>query len=86
MLDKPIAFCIRDFDDYNKNRGFIVENPIDYLKGNKIKSLDDMCNFINEITHDVDKFKEERREFNEKVNKYRDGNNSKRLLEKIGIN
>ncbi|HEW2716289.1 TPA: CDP-glycerol glycerophosphotransferase family protein, partial [Streptococcus pneumoniae] len=48
--------------------------------------LDDMCNFINEITHNVDKFKEERRGFNEKVNKYRDGNNSKRLLEKIGIN
>ena len=86
LLDKPIAFCIRDFDDYNKNRGFMVEKPMDYLKGNKIKSLDDMCNFINEITHNVDKFKEERREFNEKVNKYRDGNNSKRLLEKIGIN
>lgn len=86
LLDKPIAFCIRDFDDYNKNRGFIVENPMSYLKGNKIKSLDDMYDFINEIANNEDKFKEERREFNEKVNKYRDGNNTRRLLEKIGIN
>lgn len=86
LLDKPLAFCIRDFDDYDKNRGFIVENPMSYLKGNKIKSLDDMYDFINEIANNEDKFKEERRKFNEKVNKYRDGNNTRRLLEKIGIN
>ena len=45
-----------------------------------------MYDFINEIANNEDKFKEERRKFNEKVNKYRDGNNTRRLLERIGIN
>lgn len=86
LLDKPIAFCIRDFDDYAKNRGFIVENPISYLKGDKIKTLDDMCAFINEISDGIDNFKAERREFNKQVNKYIDGDNTRRLLEIVGIN
>lgn len=85
MLDKPIAFCVRDFEEYKEKRGFIVENPLEYLKGKKIEGLSDMIAFIHDVANNKDSFRIERNEFNKKVNTYCDGNNSRRLLEKVGI-
>src|SRR5699024_7741099 len=46
LLNRQIGFIIDDIEDYNKKNGFVFENPLDYMPGNKIKNLDQIFNFI----------------------------------------
>lgn len=85
LLDRPIGFTLEDMDSYEDNRGFVFENPLDYMPGEKIEDEDDFKSFILNCLEGIDDYKKERAEVNEKVNHYKDGNNCKRLLEMIGL-
>ncbi len=84
-LDKPIAFTLDDVDMYEENRGFEFENIKDWFPGVKVFDFDGFCNFIEEISAGIDSSKEVRQELTKKMLKYRDGNNSKRILEALDI-
>lgn len=83
LLNRPIGFLIGDIDDYKKNRGFIVDKPEDYMPGMKIKSLDDLYLFLENIINNIDQYKEERKKILYFSNDYQINNNSEILLEKV---
>lgn len=41
LLDKPLGFVIPDIDEYKERRGFVFENPEDYMAGHLIRTKKD---------------------------------------------
>lgn len=86
LLNKPIAFTINDIDVYNNRRGFVFDNPMDFMPGFKIFNEENFYEFLQDVSKGFDKFEEDRRKINNLVNHYKDGNNCKRVLKIAGIN
>lgn len=61
ILNKPIAFCLDDFELYKKGRGFIFENPLQYMPGHHLYSLEDLKTFIHDVANNIDEYQEDRR-------------------------
>lgn len=85
ILNKPIGFTIDDLSQYNRNLGFLVENPLEYMPGSKINKLSDMVKFIQDVCLEVDIYKKERNEICNLFNKYRDNKSSDRVLQFLGL-
>lgn len=81
ILDRPICFVLDDFEEYRDTRGFVFDNPLDYMPGQKAYTKEDIMNFLNDVSSCKDQFTKERAEVNRKVNKYSDGRNCERILE-----
>lgn len=85
ILDKPIGFTIDDINEYGNTLGFLVEDPLNYMPGPKIKTLDDMINFLEQISIEADSYKEERARVCKIFNKYTDNKSSDRILEFLDL-
>lgn len=60
IADKPIAYTLDDFDMYSKARGFVFENPLDYMPGHHLYKMSDLENFIDDIIDENDLYKDAR--------------------------
>lgn len=80
LLNRQIGFIIDDIEDYNKKNGFVFENPLDYMPGNKIKNLDQIFNFIQDVLTENDNYREQRKILNIFVNEYQDNLNCERAF------
>lgn len=85
LLNRPIGFTIDDIKDYEKSRGFVVDDPLEIMPGEKIINFSDFIRFIEQIISNDDKYSKERHEINNLCNTYKDGNGSKHILEFCGI-
>ena len=85
ILNRPICFVLDDFEDYKKTRGFVFDNPMEYMPGQKAYCKEDVYQFIKDVSSGKDQYREQRMIVNKKVNEYSDGNNCKRIIEKSGI-
>lgn len=85
LLNRPIGFIVDDIDEYNGNRGFVVENPLDYMPGSHIRTMDELCDYILELADGKDYHDDNRERVSRLCNTYQDGNASKRLLELLGL-
>lgn len=83
LVDRPIGFLIEDINDYKKNRGFIVDNPEDYMPGMKIRNLKELYLFFDNFVINKDNYKKERNKISKLVNKYPVGDYRKQLLETV---
>ena len=83
MLDRPIGFTVDDIEEYKKNRGFVFENPYDYMPGYKISNYGDVLSFIEDVIEGNDRYAKERRELNKKINFYNDGKSCERVVAKV---
>ena len=80
LLDRPIGYTIDDMDDYKV--GFSVDNPLDYMPGKKIKEIHELVEFVDEVLHEEDVYREKRDVINRFVHgEFIDGENSRRLVE-----
>lgn len=61
LLDKPIAYAIPDIEEYKEARGFVFENPLDYMPGPHIKSFDGLMKFFEDFVAGRDEYAEMRR-------------------------
>lgn len=84
--DKPIAFTLDDEEEYKNSRGFIFENIREWLPGKEIFDFDDFFAYVQEIARGEDSMKEKRHQLADKMLKYRDNQNCKRILEALDIN
>lgn len=78
-LDRPIGFVLTDIAAYNKNRGFLFDNPLDYLPGMQIFTKYDFEKFCDDVSKGYDGFKAVREKLRSIYNDYSDDNNCKRL-------
>lgn len=60
LTDKPIAFALDDYQQYQDSRGFAFDNPLDCMPGHHLYQLDDLLTFIGDVTSGNDKYAEER--------------------------
>lgn len=80
LTDKPIAYVIPDFEEYKKRRGFVFDNPLDYMPGHIIYQKSDLWNFLIDLSNNIDIYKEKRKEIKDIIHYYQDGNSCERLL------
>lgn len=78
LLDRPIAYAVDDMEDYKV--GFSVENPFDYMPGEKLYTWEDLLRFLDHVKNGVDLFGEQRRAVRDYVHDYQDNKNSERFL------
>lgn len=81
LLNRPIGFAVEDMEKYKNKRGFIFDNPKEYMPGPEIRNLSDIEEFIENIVSGNDLYKEARESVNNKINYYKDGNCCKRVAE-----
>ena len=79
MLDRPIGFITEDFDEYKEKRGFIFDNPEDFMPGPRLESLDQIKNFLSSVDYGIDTYRDDRHEVNRMVNTYNDGRSAMRI-------
>src|SRR5699024_1422226 len=82
---KPIGFTIDDFHKYKDKRGFVVDDPLDIMPGEKITNVEELITFINNIKKGKDEFLDDRKAINNLANKYQDDKSTKRILEYLEI-
>lgn len=83
LLDRPIAYTVDDIEDYLM--GFSVENPFDFMPGEKLYTCDDMLQFIDNVLNGTDLYAEQRRKIRDYVHEYQDDKNCERFLQIMGI-
>ena len=81
LLDRPMAFVVPDIEEYDKMRGFVFENPEDYMGGHIIKSKDDFWQFLDDFAVGKDIYKEKRHRITDIIYKFKDANSCKRIVE-----
>ncbi len=79
LLNRPIAFFTNFFDQYN--RGYIMDNPKDYLCGEKINNYDNMLTFLTNFVNNDDVFYEQRNHINTLINTPLPNNCCKQFVE-----
>ena len=54
LLNRPIAYTLDDYESYHKTRGFVFENPLQYMPGNHLYNLSDLYCFLKQIMNGED--------------------------------
>lgn len=85
LLDRPIAFMLEDVEEYEQSRGFVFDNIREWLPGKEVFTFEDLCDFVEEVGDGYDKSKDKRRMLKNKMHKYCDDNNCRRILEKLSV-
>lgn len=80
LTDKPIAYVIPDFDEYKEKRGFVFENPKEYMPGYLIYTISDFEMFLDEFSRGKDEYAKERLKVKNLIHKYQDTKSCERLL------
>ena len=60
LLNRPIAFTLDDLKRYQETRGFVFENPLDYMPGHHLYGLTDMLTFLGDVSSADDPYKDVR--------------------------
>lgn len=79
ICDKPIGFDLCDIDNYA--RGFLVDDPLTLMPGEKIKSERDFLKFCSDVIEGNDMWQSERCLLKNEMHKYSDSSASDRILE-----
>lgn len=84
IVDKPIAFALEDYEEYKRTRGFVFDNPLDYMPGHHLYSFDDLKAFVSDVSANNDKFKSQRTQmYDEAIT--RSDDYCRDVLNKVGI-
>ena len=85
LINKPIGFDLSAMSLYESGVGFIFENPLNYMPGDKIYDEKDMLDFIKKIIDNKDDHFNERNDLLNTNHDYKDGNSTKRLADYFGL-
>ena len=79
LLDKPMMFIPYDYEDFERQNGFLYEY-FKYLPGPNVNSFSMFCNEIRKIVEGKDPFLRKRKILLEKIHVFKDANSSKRVV------
>lgn len=60
LMDRPIGFVLTDFEMYKEKRGFVFDNPLDYMPGEKIYDFSGVKLFLEHVAEGKDLYKPDR--------------------------
>lgn len=60
LLDKPIGFTLDDYEEYKTSRGFVFDDPLEYMPGMHIHEKKDYFAFIELIGRGEDHWQKDR--------------------------
>jgi len=83
LLDKPIIFSCPDILEYQKDRGFIIDNPQLLMPGEMVQSQEELLNAFQDTIIGKDKYKKKRHDSMAFFHSYKDSNSSKRLYDEM---
>ncbi len=83
LLDRPLGFVLSDMGAYK--RGFAMDNPEDYLVGQKIMHFDDFYAFLESVLDGKDTWQDARQQLTRWLYTERNGNSCYRLAEILGL-
>lgn len=84
LLDRPIGFVLTDLEMYKNARGFVFEDPLKYMPGEKIYDFSQLKAFLTHVGEGEDLFAEERHRVLPEMHNCTD-NYRKRLAEQLGL-
>lgn len=83
LLNRPIIFIPLDLEEYAQTRGFLLE-PYDFwAPGPKVTTVDALIDEIRKCLADPACYEEERVVVNNLINRFQDGNSSRRVWEEV---
>ncbi|MDR1853041.1 MAG: CDP-glycerol:glycerophosphate glycerophosphotransferase [Propionibacteriaceae bacterium] len=82
LLNRPIAFAFDDLDQYRSGRGFVFDNPLEYMPGPHISQFSQLTDFL--VGRETNTYADDRARVNQVFNKYTDGNCA-RLVRAVGL-
>lgn len=82
-LDRPIGFFVGDMAQYT--RGFLVEDPLAWMPGEKIRDFAGLLAFLEDVSAGRDDYGPARKALRDKVDPYQDDENCKRIAENFGL-
>ena len=85
VLDRPIGFVLSDLSEYTSNRGFLFDNPLEYMPGMPIYNETQFMQFCKDVSENIDEYKTERERMRHIYNDYHDAYNCKRLAQYLGM-
>lgn len=80
LLNRPIGYTVSDIEEYSEKVGFGFTNPLEYMPGAKINTMDELMLFLTNIHYGVDEYESERYRVNREVNFYQDGKCADRCM------
>lgn len=60
LTNRPIAFLLNDFDKYKNTRGFVFDDPREFMPGHHIYEFKDLLKFIYDVSKGNDIYADER--------------------------
>ena len=60
LLDKPLGFTLDDYEAYTESRGWVFENPLEYMPGEHIYNVEQFEQFVLDIKEGKDEYGEKR--------------------------
>ncbi|HJJ28596.1 MAG TPA: CDP-glycerol glycerophosphotransferase family protein [Methanocorpusculum sp.] len=84
-LDRPLGYTLDDFDKYKESRGFVMDNPLDYMPGHHIYTYEDFIQFVTDIAEGNDTFGSDREQVRNAVGLNEGGTCCQKLLDFLGI-
>lgn len=84
LLNRPVAFTINDYEEYKEKRGFVFEDVKSLMVGSIIRDSHDLLEFLASVMKSEDRYIEERKKVNNKVNAIQK-DFTKTLLDEIGL-
>ncbi|MBQ3704983.1 MAG: CDP-glycerol glycerophosphotransferase family protein [Clostridia bacterium] len=61
LLNRPIAFALDDYDSYQAARGFVFDNPLDYMPGHFIYDYQNLAAYLQDVAEGKDPYQEKRK-------------------------
>lgn len=84
LLNRPLAFVLDDYDSYKNKRGFVFEDILSLMPGDKIYNFAELLNFLDKFDKQIDNYQDQRNRINQLVNPIQQ-NFCEDLLNKISL-
>ena len=84
LLNRPIGFTLDDYDAYTESRGWVFEDPLEYMPGEHIYNVQQFEQFVLDIRNGKDDYEDQRKAVLAKTHNVTD-NYCKRVLDYFKI-
>jgi len=79
LLDKPIVFWVKDYNEYSQQRGFLFDPVEEWMPGPIVENVKDLHSTLVNAEYEKEQYTTQRLEVRNRVHRYQDFNASERV-------